>query len=40
MPTINQYFLQGMTDAQGQDYKKMVVQGLMMNIWYDTNVTL
>ena len=40
IPTINQYYLQGMTEAQGPDYKKMIVQGLMMNIWYDMNVTL
>lgn len=27
-------------EAETAEYKNMIVQGLMMNVWYDQNVTL
>ena len=38
--TINQFYLTGLMEAETTEYKNMIVQGLMMNVWYDQGVTL
>jgi len=33
--TINSFYLQELNGAETKDYKNMLIQGLMMNFWYD-----
>ena len=38
--TINQFYLEEMAAADTKNYKNMLVQGIMMNFWYDQSLTL
>jgi hypothetical protein len=33
--TINQFYLEELGRAETNNYKNMIVQGIMMNFWYD-----
>jgi len=33
--TINQFYLSELQNAETKDYKNMIIQGIMMNFWYN-----
>ena len=33
--TINTFYLQGLKETQNKDFQSMLVQGMMMNFWFD-----
>ena len=33
--TINQFYIQGLEETMMPDYQNMIVQGFMMNFWFD-----
>lgn len=37
---INMIYLNGMENAETPNYKNMLMQGIMMNFWYDSVTTL
>ena len=38
--TINCFYIKELSEADTQDYKNMIIQGIMMNFWYDQNTTI
>ena len=38
--TINQIYLSSLMEATTPDVKNMLMQGIMMNLWYDSATTL
>ena len=40
LPTICSFYLQEMAVAETKEYKNMIIQGLMMNFWYDQATTI
>jgi len=40
IPTINNIYIQQLNIAETSDYKKMIIQGLMMNFFFDQNMTI
>lgn len=40
MHTINQMYIHELSIAETGDYKNMIVQGIMMNFWYDQCYTI
>jgi len=38
--TINHFYLQELGRAQTNNYKNMIIQGIMMNFWYDQAETI
>jgi hypothetical protein len=38
--TINQFYLSELTNAETTHYKNMIIQGVMMNLWYNQQVTI
>jgi len=37
---INELYLNQLSAAKSTDYKNMLIQGLMMNLWYDQATTI
>ena len=38
--TINQFYLSELSEADTRNYKNMIIQGIMMNFWYNQSVTI
>ena len=38
--TINQFYISEMATAETKHYKNMLIQGIMMNLWYNQAVTI